>query len=144
MLARATAEGAELFDRYWWPTDSVIISQEYDGRLPCNNRGYFQAGCPRGSLNDVSFAIWPKVIGGGGLAPFGHQQRRDLRPRLIRQLAAPDATHRPTPFSAKRVGYRDRRLFTRQALAPPQNSHGWYRSSIETVLQCPGSPCIPA
>ncbi len=64
-LARVAAEGFDRLGWHWWPTNSAIISHEYDGRLPCNNCGNCQSGCPRGSLNDVSFTIWPKAIAAG-------------------------------------------------------------------------------
>ncbi len=64
-LARKAATGFDALGWHWWPTTSAIIGEPYDGRLPCNHCGNCQNGCPRGSLNDVSFTIWPKALAAG-------------------------------------------------------------------------------
>jgi len=61
----AARRGLENLGWHWWPMPAAIISENYDGRLACNNCGNCQSGCPRGSLNDMSVTHWPKAIKAG-------------------------------------------------------------------------------
>jgi len=64
-LVPVVAKGFDKLGWHWWPMPNAIISQDYDGRLACNNCGACQSGCPRGSLADVSVTHWPKAIAAG-------------------------------------------------------------------------------
>ncbi|MGI9658766.1 MAG: GMC oxidoreductase, partial [Gaiellaceae bacterium] len=65
-------EGADrlvgAFDRlgyHWWPADSAVITQDYDGRLACNNCGPCELGCTRGSKASSDVTYWPKALDKG-------------------------------------------------------------------------------
>lgn len=64
-LGGVLARGFAKLGWHWWPMPEAIIADPYDGRLPCNNCGNCQSGCPRGSLNDVSFTYWPRALRAG-------------------------------------------------------------------------------
>jgi choline dehydrogenase-like flavoprotein len=50
------ANGLEKLGWHWWPADNAIISEPYEGRLPCNLCGMCTSGCPRGSLGTATQA----------------------------------------------------------------------------------------
>ena len=50
---------------HWWPADNAIVTEPYDGRLPCNGCGACRNGCPHGSLGMVSRTYWPKAVANG-------------------------------------------------------------------------------
>lgn len=50
---------------HWWPTPCAVNSVEYDGRPACNHCGDCQSGCPRGSMLDISMALWPRALAAG-------------------------------------------------------------------------------
>ena len=45
---------------HWWPSYSAIISQEYDGRIRCQNEGPCNLGCPHGAKSSVDVTYLPK------------------------------------------------------------------------------------
>lgn len=64
---RILARGLNQLGWHWWPMDMAVITEDYDGRIACNNCGACQSGCPRGSLADVSVTHWPKAIRAGAV-----------------------------------------------------------------------------
>lgn len=64
-LGRVAARGFDRLGWHWWPMPCAILSQEFGGRLPCNNCGNCQSGCPRGSMNDMSVTVWPRALAAG-------------------------------------------------------------------------------
>jgi choline dehydrogenase-like flavoprotein len=44
------ANGLDRLGWHWWPSDNAILTEDRDGRLPCNACGNCLNGCPRGSL----------------------------------------------------------------------------------------------
>jgi choline dehydrogenase-like flavoprotein len=59
---------AEAFDRlgwHWWPADNAILTEDYDGRVACNQCGSCRNGCPRGSLAMTTRTYWPKALRNG-------------------------------------------------------------------------------
>ncbi len=65
VFAEVTGKGLDRLGWHWWPMPCAIISEPYMGRLPCNNCGNCQSGCPRGSLADVAVTHWPVAIRAG-------------------------------------------------------------------------------
>jgi 2-methyl-1,2-propanediol dehydrogenase len=59
------AAGFEKLGWHWWPADNGIITQDYDGRVACNNCGSCRNGCPRGSLAMMTRTYWPKAFRNG-------------------------------------------------------------------------------
>lgn len=75
-LSRVAARGFERLGWHYWPFPDAIISQPYGGRLPCNNCGACQSGCPRGSIHDASVTVWPRALAAGAdLRPFARAHR---------------------------------------------------------------------
>jgi 2-methyl-1,2-propanediol dehydrogenase len=64
-FGRVIARGFDRLGWHWWPIPCAIISEDYDGRLGCNNCGNCQSGCSRGSLADMSQVLWPQAIKAG-------------------------------------------------------------------------------
>jgi choline dehydrogenase-like flavoprotein len=59
---------AAAFDQlgwHWWPADNAIISEDYDGRVGCDNCGSCRNGCPRGSIAMMTRTYWPRAIQNG-------------------------------------------------------------------------------
>jgi choline dehydrogenase-like flavoprotein len=62
---RKIAAGFEQLGWHWWPADCAIISEDYDGRVACNQCGSCRNGCPRGSLGMTTRTYWPKALQSG-------------------------------------------------------------------------------
>jgi len=82
-LGRSGKRLSQAFERlrwHWWPTDNAIVTQPFDGRLPCNHCGQCVLGCPRGSMSTSANTFWPQaILNGADLRTYA----RVLR--LIRQ-----------------------------------------------------------
>jgi len=50
---------------HWWPSDSAIITQEYEGRAPCVNAGTCLLGCPQGAKSSTDITYWPVALRNG-------------------------------------------------------------------------------
>ena len=55
----ALARGFEKLGWHWWPSDSAIISQEYNGREGCINLGPCTSGCSQGAKASTDITYWP-------------------------------------------------------------------------------------
>ena len=53
------ASGFEKLGWHWWPSDSAIISQEYEGREACINLGPCVTGCAQGAKASTDITYWP-------------------------------------------------------------------------------------
>jgi choline dehydrogenase-like flavoprotein len=56
------------FDRlgwHWWPSDSAILTRDYDGRRACVNCGPCDLGCPIGAKASTDITYWPKALASG-------------------------------------------------------------------------------
>lgn len=76
--------GMERLGWHWWPADNAIISEDYDGRIACNQCGACRNGCPRGSLAMTNVTYWPKALRNGV----------DLRPNCRVERITTDAQGR--------------------------------------------------
>lgn len=47
---------------HWWPSDSAITSQEYEGRAPCINLGHCGHGCAQGAKASTDVTYWQEAI----------------------------------------------------------------------------------
>lgn len=47
---------------HWWPSDSAISTQEYQGRAPCINLGHCPAGCAQGAKASTDVTYWPEAV----------------------------------------------------------------------------------
>jgi choline dehydrogenase-like flavoprotein len=53
------ASGFEKLGWHWWPSDSAILSQEYEGREACINLGPCLTGCAQGAKASTDITYWP-------------------------------------------------------------------------------------
>lgn len=44
---------------HWWPSDTAIISENYEGRQKCINLSPCNSGCAQGAKSSVDIAYWP-------------------------------------------------------------------------------------
>ena len=56
------ARGFNRLGWHWWPSDSAITTQEYEGRAPCINAGTCLVGCPQGAKASVDITYWPPAL----------------------------------------------------------------------------------
>lgn len=47
---------------HWWPSDSAIASQPYEGRDKCLNLGPCTSGCTQGAKASTNLTYWPDAI----------------------------------------------------------------------------------
>ena len=47
---------------HWWPSDTAMATQEYEGRAPCINLGHCIAGCAQGAKASTDITYWPPAI----------------------------------------------------------------------------------
>ncbi len=53
------AAGFEKLGWHWWPSDSAILSEEYEGREACINLGPCLTGCAQGAKASTDITYWP-------------------------------------------------------------------------------------
>jgi choline dehydrogenase-like flavoprotein len=66
-LGITMVRGFETLGWHWWPSDSAILTQPYDGRQACNNCGPCDIGCQRGAKASVDITYWPKALAHGAV-----------------------------------------------------------------------------
>ncbi len=59
--------GFEKLGWHWWPADSAIITQPYDGRAACNNCGPCEIGCTSRAKASADVTYWPRAIARGAV-----------------------------------------------------------------------------
>src|SRR6266850_498450 len=64
-LGATIAGGFERLGWHWWPSDSAILTRDYDGRRACVNCGPCDLGCPIGAKASTDVTYWPKAIAVG-------------------------------------------------------------------------------
>jgi choline dehydrogenase-like flavoprotein len=55
----ALAAGFEKLGWHWWPSDSAILSRDYEGRAACINLGPCLSGCSQGAKASTDITYWP-------------------------------------------------------------------------------------
>ncbi|HIG43747.1 MAG: GMC family oxidoreductase [bacterium] len=50
---------------HWWPSDSAIATEQYDGRDKCINLGACVHGCAQGAKASTDITYWPHAIRAG-------------------------------------------------------------------------------
>jgi choline dehydrogenase-like flavoprotein len=61
-LAEAMARGFDRLGWHWWPSDTAIITADFNGRPACNNCGPCDIGCPTGSRSSADVTYWPLAL----------------------------------------------------------------------------------
>ncbi len=59
------AQGFNAMGWHWWPSDSAIASEPYDGRDKCINLGACTTGCAQGAKASTDITYWPHAIRAG-------------------------------------------------------------------------------
>jgi choline dehydrogenase-like flavoprotein len=59
------ARGLNKLDWHWWPSDSAIASEDYEGRAKCINLGHCTSGCAQGAKASTDITYWPAAIRAG-------------------------------------------------------------------------------
>lgn len=59
------AEGFNKLGWHWWPSDTAIATEDYDGRAQCINLGGCYTGCAQGAKASSDITYWPKAIRNG-------------------------------------------------------------------------------
>ncbi len=50
---------------HWWPSDSTIATQDYEGRAKCINLGHCTPGCAQGAKASTDITYWPLALRAG-------------------------------------------------------------------------------
>lgn len=61
-LGETLVSGFEKLGWHWWPSDSAIATQEYEGRAPCINLGPCLMGCAQGAKASTDVTYWPRAV----------------------------------------------------------------------------------
>ena len=61
-LGETMAGGFDRLGWHWWPSDSAILTRDYDGRRACVNCGPCDVGCPIGAKASTDVTYWPKAL----------------------------------------------------------------------------------
>ena len=103
-LGATIARGFDRLGWHWWPSDSAILTRDWDGRRACINCGPCDLGCPTGAKASTDVTYWPKALALGA--------RLETRARVREITLGPDGL-------ADGVLYHDRtgRLRERKARA---------------------------
>jgi choline dehydrogenase-like flavoprotein len=62
VLGETLARGFNELGWHWWPSDSAITTQEYEGRAPCINAGTCLLGCAQGAKASTDITYWPVAL----------------------------------------------------------------------------------
>ncbi|HYD47127.1 MAG TPA: GMC family oxidoreductase [Terriglobales bacterium] len=61
-LGATLAQGFNRLGWHWWPSDSAITSQDYEGRPACINAGTCLTGCSHGAKGSTDITYWPEAV----------------------------------------------------------------------------------
>ncbi len=64
-LGETLARGFNEKGWHWWPSDSAIATEAYDGRDKCANLGPCVSGCSQGAKASTDITYWPHAIRSG-------------------------------------------------------------------------------
>ena len=59
------AKGFNKLGWHWWPSDTAIITEDYDGRAKCINLGACGTGCAQGAKGSSDITYWPHALRAG-------------------------------------------------------------------------------
>src|SRR5262249_48457129 len=61
-VGETLARGFNTLGWHWWPSDSAIVSEAYEGRAPCINAGTCLLGCAQGAKASTDITYWPPAL----------------------------------------------------------------------------------
>ena len=59
------AKGFNQMNWHWWPSDTAIATEDYDGRGKCINLGACSSGCAQGAKASSDITYWPHAVRAG-------------------------------------------------------------------------------
>jgi choline dehydrogenase-like flavoprotein len=59
LAGETMARGFNALGWHWWPSDTAIATQEYEGRAACVNLGPCKSGCAQGAKGSADITYWP-------------------------------------------------------------------------------------
>jgi choline dehydrogenase-like flavoprotein len=59
------ARGFNALGWHWWPSDTAIATEQYDGRDKCVNLGACLSGCAQGAKATTDITYWPHAVRAG-------------------------------------------------------------------------------
>ena len=62
---QAIAKGFNKLGWHWWPSDTAIATETYDGRDKCINLGACGSGCAQGAKASTDITYWPHAVRAG-------------------------------------------------------------------------------
>jgi choline dehydrogenase-like flavoprotein len=61
----ALGRGLNKLGWHWWPSDSAVASEDYEGRAKCINLAHCTSGCAQGAKASTDITYWPAAIRAG-------------------------------------------------------------------------------
>ena len=61
LMGEAMGRGFNKLGWHWWPSDTAIITEPWEGRGECLNLGPCNAGCAQGAKSSADIAYWPNA-----------------------------------------------------------------------------------
>ncbi len=61
-VGETLARGFNRLGWHWWPSDSAILSEDYEGRAKCINAGTCLLGCAQGAKASTDITYWPVAL----------------------------------------------------------------------------------
>ena len=61
-LGETLARGFNSLGWHWWPSDSAIITRDWEGRAACINAGTCLSGCAQGAKASTDITYWPPAL----------------------------------------------------------------------------------
>ncbi|MFT5691217.1 MAG: choline dehydrogenase-like flavoprotein [Oceanicoccus sp.] len=62
LSGQVLARGFNKLDWHWWPSDSAIATEPYNGRDKCINLGACISGCAQGAKASTDITYWPHAL----------------------------------------------------------------------------------
>lgn len=62
LSGQVLAKGFNELNWHWWPSDSAIATEPYDGRDKCINLGACISGCAQGAKASTDITYWPHAL----------------------------------------------------------------------------------
>jgi choline dehydrogenase-like flavoprotein len=59
LMGETMGRGFNELGWHWWPSDSAIATEDYEGRERCANLGPCNAGCAKGAKSSADVTYWP-------------------------------------------------------------------------------------
>ena len=81
LMGETIGRGFNKLGWHWWPSDSALITRDYEGREACANLGPCSSGCAKGAKSSADITYWPAARRAGVELPAG-----GLLPRLRRRV----------------------------------------------------------